>query len=1323
MRPGTRLAAAVCMSAALLCALAWLLPTAGTPAASAQGGATPTPTPFASFVRQVEVNVRNLAYSPATQTIFASVYSFAGANGNSVLQIDPATGAVGSPVFVGSDPSRMAFSDDGLTMYVVLEGANAVRRFDVAAGTPGAQYSITRADSCANGSASYVAVMPGRPQTVAVTRSCGGTVVLDDGVPRPQEAAATLSGQPHFGVSPSRLYTTVRDFAVRKYALTAAGLTEDGGPALLTKGGETQFDRTRGLIFSARGDVINPETGQTLAQLPGTGQMAIDPAAGRVYFLGPDPSGAAGDYRITGYDMTTFQPVGYTTVTGAPVAPTEFIRWGSNGFAFFSFTAQGGTRRVFLVQTQLVDPAAALPTPTPTPAATPTPTPTPEPATLVRKVNVRANDLVYNAATQSLYVSVPSAAGAGGDSVTPIDPETLALGTPVAVGSEPELLALADDGRTLYVHLAGPNAVRRVDLQTQTAGLQFALANGPGDMDVMPGHPETLAVSGGVDPDPVTGIIREGKEDKEVQEARQSAAVARGVTVYDDGVARPEDGTDGPFYKGVNPVEFASASVLYGFNTLAKKYELVKFDVDADGVTTAEVTPNLTREVPGHEMLYAGGRLYLSGGEVLDPVAKKLLGTFSGVNGSVIAVDTALGRAFFATTNGRELIAFDLNTFLPVGRVNLPITGFPRRLVRWGTNGLALRVSRSSFDTTEGDIYVIQSALVSSSQPIATSLQFTSAAVTRPEAAGTALFFVTRTGDLSQTTTVDYTTADGTATSDEDYTETTGKLTFAPGETSKSITVPITQDNIFEGDEAFTLTLGTPSGGAVVTGPSSATINITDDDPWPTVNIADARVAEGHAGTKEAEFLVTLKSRSIHTVTVNYATADGTATAGSDYEAASGTLTFPPLATSAVVKVKIFGDTQVEPDETFAVTLSAPANAVFVDKFVGTGTIANDEGPTVVRLASAAYAVDERAGQVVLTVTRSGDLSAPASVAYATSDGTANEISDYTLTLGTLDFAPGEFEKALPVLVTNDVFNETRETFVVTLSAPSGATLDAPSAATVEIGDDEVFDTSNPVVLPGFSADFFVRQHYHDFLNREPDAAGLAFWKSEFAQCGGTDAQCNEVKRVNVSAAFFLSIEFQETGYFVYLLHQAAFDEREGLRLRTFLADSQEIGRGVQVGVGDWRAQIDANKRAFVERFAARPAFAASYGGKTNAQYVDALNANTYDPRAPSAGGALSAAARDALVADLDQSRKTRAEALRAVAEHAEFSRRQTNYAFVLMEYFGYLRRNPNDPPDSGFDGYYFWLGKLDEFGGDYVRAEMVKAFINSAEYRRRFGP
>jgi hypothetical protein len=377
--------------------------------------------------------------------------------------------------------------------------------------------------------------------------------------------------------------------------------------------------------------------------------------------------------------------------------------------------------------------------------------------------------------------------------------------------------------------------------------------------------------------------------------------------------------------------------------------------------------------------------------------------------------------------------------------------------------------------------------------------------------------------------------------------------------------------------------------------------------------------------------------------------------------------------------------------------------------------------PTV-RFCAPGYNVQEGDKGLQITVTREGDTSSAASVFYSTSNLTASDRSDYTAALGTLRFAAGEVTKTIPVFITDDAFSESSESFILTLSAPTGATLGSQPSAAVNIFDNDVVPGPNPVSPDSFDAQFFVRQHYLDFLNREPDAAGLQFWTNEITSCG-TNTQCQEVKRVNVSAAFFLSIEFQETGYLGYRLHQTAFGTGEHLPLRVFLPDSQEIGRGIIVGVGNWEQQLEANKQAFIESFVARQEFTSLYPqSMSSVQFVNALNANTADPQNPSSGGVLSQAECDQLADELNSGLKTRAQVLREIAENAEFRRRQSSKAFVLMQYFGYLRRNPNASPDSDFSGYNFWLSKLNQFNGNFVQAEMVKAFITSIEYRKRFG-
>lgn len=250
--------------------------------------------------------------------------------------------------------------------------------------------------------------------------------------------------------------------------------------------------------------------------------------------------------------------------------------------------------------------------------------------------------------------------------------------------------------------------------------------------------------------------------------------------------------------------------------------------------------------------------------------------------------------------------------------------------------------------------------------------------------------------------------------------------------------------------------------------------------------------------------------------------------------------------------------------------------------------------------------------------------------------------------------------------------------------------------------------------LPNPSDDpqFFVRQHYVDFLNREPDQSGLQFWTNQILSCGA-DTQCIDLKRTNVSAAYYLSTEFQETGYLVHRFYKAAYGRNP--RYQEFTPDTQTIGSGVIVGQSGYQDKLEVNKQSFTNAFVNRSAFRTQYPDSlTNAQFVDALNQNT--------GSALAQSARDALVNGLDNGMETRATVLRKVAENQTLYRREFNPAFVEMEYFGYLRRNPDDAPDGNLNGYNFWLSKLNSFNGDYIRAEMVRAFILSSEYRQRFG-
>jgi hypothetical protein len=482
----------------------------------------------------------------------------------------------------------------------------------------------------------------------------------------------------------------------------------------------------------------------------------------------------------------------------------------------------------------------------------------------------------------------------------------------------------------------------------------------------------------------------------------------------------------------------------------------------------------------------------------------------------------------------------------------------------------------------------------------------------------------------------------------------------------------------------------------------------------PSISISSASQSEGNQGNTNLDLNVTLSQPAVTPVTVDYATAPGTATNGNDFQPTSGTLNFGPGETVKTITVLINGDIQDESNETLLVNLTNPGNAT-IQTGQGIGTILDDDaGPPTIQLSQSTYQVQEALTASVITVTRSGDTSGIASIGYTTVDGSAKQKGDYEFAAGTLNFAAGEASKTFALLVNDDSYVEGDETLVVSLSTPKGATLGQPGSATVTIKDDQIEAVSNP----NDDAENFVYQHYHDFLNREPDAAGLAFWTSEINSCGA-NAQCIETKRINVSAAFFLSVEFQQTGYLAYRMYKAAYGNLPGspvppVSFTQFLRDTQRLGQGVQVGIGNWQTKLDTNKAAFASDFVARTDFITTFPQTMTAtQFVDTLNQN--------ADGVLSQTKRDQLINDLMTNSKTRAQVLRAVAEDSRLVQDEFNKAFVLTQYFGYLRRNPNSNPDTNFDGYQFWLNKLNQFNGNFVDADMVKAFINSSEYQDRF--
>jgi glucose/arabinose dehydrogenase len=410
------------------------------------------------------------------------------------------------------------------------------------------------------------------------------------------------------------------------------------------------------------------------------------------------------------------------------------------------------------------------------------------------------------------------------------------------------------------------------------------------------------------------------------------------------------------------------------------------------------------------------------------------------------------------------------------------------------------------------------------------------------------------------------------------------------------------------------------------------------------------------------------------------------------------------------------------------VTLSIPSNGSGVPR-IGTVFIAGQvltitqpevipQAPTL-QFSQAAYEASEGAGRAVAVVTRAGDpgftvsfkfetVDDPAAVSCATANGTAYARCDYATTVDTVTFAPGETSKEVSVSLVDDAHVEGNETVQLRLRDVTGmAVAGAQSTATLTITDNDTTAGANPI----FSTPFFVRQHYLDFLAREPEANEP--WSAVLNNCSNVNNNplCD---RITVSQSFFGSPEFRLTGFFVYNFYRVALDRRP---------DYAEIIPDMRSVKGQTASDTYARRAAFPVAFVQRPEFRAAYDSLSNTAYVNALldrhglqQITTPDPQNPEGANKVTLT-RAELINRLGATGAqglTRAQVLRAVVESDEVAAREYNGAFVAMQYYGYLRRTPEET------GYQDWLRVINQDPNN-VRV-MVNGFMNSTEYRLRFG-
>ena len=364
--------------------------------------------------------------------------------------------------------------------------------------------------------------------------------------------------------------------------------------------------------------------------------------------------------------------------------------------------------------------------------------------------------------------------------------------------------------------------------------------------------------------------------------------------------------------------------------------------------------------------------------------------------------------------------------------------------------------------------------------------------------------------------------------------------------------------------------------------------------------------------------------------------------------------------------------------------------------------------PSFVLLSAANYTVNEAANSLTVDVTRTGSTGATSTVNFATSDnagltnctvanGLASERCDYGSANGTLRFGPGETTKSFTIPIVNDGLVEGNETFSIALSSPSGMTLASPQLATVTIQDN---DAAPPAQNPIDDIPFFVTQQYIDFLGRLPDSVGFANWVATLNGCpnGGFGENLNPgCDRVHVSAGFFLSAEFQGRGYFAYRFYEVALDRRPAYA--EFVPDMALVG-----GPQSPESEV-LSKQAYTDAWLQRPEFKSRYDNLSNTAYVNTLEANAE----------VTVSNKQTLIDALNGGQMNRGQVLRNIVESQAVADRFFNRAFVSMQYFGYLRR---DPDTIGFQNW------LDTINADPSNTRhMIFGFLFSTEYRQRFGP
>jgi uncharacterized repeat protein (TIGR01451 family) len=643
--------------------------------------------------------------------------------------------------------------------------------------------------------------------------------------------------------------------------------------------------------------------------------------------------------------------------------------------------------------------------------------------------------LAYEPSNQIIFAAIYGNGVMSSNSIIGLDARTGAVQSQLFLGDLPGRLALSDDSHYLYVGLSSTGGVGRINLASQTVDLRFALGEndrfglyGAGDLKVVPGQPDSLAVS-----------INHGQS-------------SEGVKIYDHGVSRsnsvPGREFAGPYWIGFG----SSNSVLY--STLPFNFRTIA--VDAGG---AHLLSDVGGLVPGYDDFFEfeAGRMFFQTGRIIDPINQTIVGQLP-VTG-LVAPDSGTGRIYFVTTTGSApfnyqltLRAFDLNSSNELWSVPFPVaSGSALQLLKCGTNGLAVL-------TDAGRLFIVPSL------PLATQsadLSVSQSAPTLPTT-GSSLTFVSTIRNVGPWS------ASGVVVSNP----LPSNATFISASSSQGVCT-LTNGSLLcllgvltnGGSATVTLTCSTLTSGPM-TNVTSVSFSGTDSDlannstnviisvaSQPAVTIRDATAVQSITGNGRITFNLTLSAPSSAPVTVKYQTVDGSAVSGSNYDSAAGVVSFSSGVTSAVVNVNIRPNVTANPAPFFYLNLFSATNASLL-RAQAIGTIITRNLRTLSLASVALLEGNSGATNAQFRLTLNSTSAVPVSVQYATIDGTATAGSDYQSRAGTVIIPPGVTNLSFLIPILGDTTWEPDETFSLLLSQPQNAILTANEGSAMIINDD-----------------------------------------------------------------------------------------------------------------------------------------------------------------------------------------------------------------------------------------------------------------------------